>query len=147
MSARYPTRKAAGYEIDVAPERLDRDFVHRYLSEESYWARGLTRERLERSIANAYCFGVYAPDGTQAGFARVTTDYARLANLGDVFIAPPHRGRGLGKWLMETLLSDPRLEGVAWRLNTADAHTLYERYGFTRVISGNVMERPPDSAP
>jgi GNAT superfamily N-acetyltransferase len=145
MQENDPIRNGDGYEIDVARERLDLDFVHRYLSGESYWARGISRERLARSIAHTYCFGIYAPDGAQVGFARVTTDYARLANLGDVFIAPPHRGRGLSKWLVETMLSDPKLEGVTWRLSTEDAHTLYERYGFTRVTSGNVMERPPDS--
>ena len=144
MGERYPMRNDDDYEIDVARERLDLDFVHRYLSGESYWARGIDRERLARSIANTYCFGIYAPDGAQAGFARVTTDYARLANLGDVFVAPAHRGRGLSKWLVETMLSDPKLEGVTWRLTTSDAHALYERYGFKRVTSGDLMERLPD---
>ena len=143
MSERYPLRNKDGYEIDVARERLDIDFVHRYLSEESYWARGLARERFLRSLAHSYCFGVYAPTGEQIGFAKVTTDYARVANLGDVFIVPDHRGKGLSKWLVETILADDKLEGVTWRLNTFDAHTLYERYGFKRVTSGNLMERLP----
>jgi GNAT superfamily N-acetyltransferase len=143
MSVRYPIGDKAGYEIDVAQGRLDVDFVYRYLSEESYWARGLSRERFLRGLENSYAFGVYAPSGEQVGFARVTTDYARVANLGDVFIAPAHRGRGLSKWLMETMLGDGKLEGVTWRLNTYDAHTLYERYGFERVISGNLMEKLP----
>jgi GNAT superfamily N-acetyltransferase len=141
----YPLRNPEGYEIDIAPARLDVDFVHGYLAEASYWARGLSRERFLRGLGHSYNFGLYAPGGAQIGFARVTTDYARIANLGDVFIAPEHRGRGLSKWLVETLLSDPKLEGVAWRLNTFDAHTLYERYGFVRSTNGNVMERFPKS--
>jgi len=141
----YPLRNANGYEIDTARERLDVDFVHHYLSEKSYWARGLGRERFVRGLDYSYPFGVYAPSGEQIGFARVTTDYARVANLGDVFIVPAHRGRGLSKWLIETMLADEKLEGVVWRLNTYDAHALYERYGFKRVTSGDLMERlvPP----
>jgi GNAT superfamily N-acetyltransferase len=139
----YPIRNPTAYEIDVTPQRLDVDFVHQYLSQESYWAKGLSRERFLRSLEHSYCFGLYAPTGEQVGFAKVTTDYARVANLGDVFIAPPHRGRGLSKWLVETILADEKLEGIVWRLNTYDAHTLYERYGFERSTSGNVMERFP----
>jgi GNAT superfamily N-acetyltransferase len=142
---RTPLANDDGYAIDTDHARLDLDLIHRYLSEESYWARGVARDRIARAVANSYCFGVYAPDGAQIGFARVVTDYARQAGLFDVFILPAHRGRGLAKWLMETMLGDPALEGVIWRLSTLDAHALYARYGFRLSEPGRQMERDPNA--
>lgn len=97
----------------------------------AYWAVGRKRDLTDRSWANCLCFGVYAPDGTQAGFARLLTDYTFRAHLGDVFISPASRGLGLGKALVETILGHPELATVVhWTLVTADAQGLYARYGF-----------------
>ena len=120
----------AGYEISADPARLDRDLVHRFLSEESYWARGIPRDVVERAIENSLCFGLYSgPE--QVGFARVVTDRAAIAYLGDVFVVAEHRGRGLGKWLIATVMAHPDLQGLRrFMLGTEDAHSLYERFGF-----------------
>src|SRR5437660_2198671 len=84
--------------ISTSRERLDLDFIHKFLTN-CYWAKGIPREILARSIANSLCFGVYDGLGAQVGFARVISDFATLAYLGDVFILESHRGRGLSKWL------------------------------------------------
>lgn len=120
-----------GYTISTDRARLDRDVIHRFLCQDSYWSRGVPRDLVDRSIDNALCFGLYAPDGALAGFARAVTDAATVAYVGDVFVLEAHRGRGLGVWLMETLLAHPELQGLRRiELGTADAHTLYERFGF-----------------
>jgi GNAT superfamily N-acetyltransferase len=116
--------------------------VHRFLSTEAYWSRGVAREVVERSIAGSLPFGVYAPGGEQVGFARVVTDYATFAWLADVYIEPEHRGHGLGKRLVAEVLEHPELQGVRrWMLGTADAHELYRRFGFDEVdnSSGRFM--------
>ena len=119
------------YEISTDPDRLDLDAIHRYLSEEAYWSLGIPRETMERSFAGSVCFGLYQGAG-QAGFARVVTDRAVFAYLGDVFVLAPHKGQGLGKWLIESLLSHPDLQGLrTFILGTTDAHALYERFGFS----------------
>jgi GNAT superfamily N-acetyltransferase len=120
-----------GYEISTDPRRIDAGFVHRYLSEESYWARGATRETVERAVANSMCFGLYGPDGAQVGFARVTTDRATFGYLSDVFVVPAHAGKGLGKALMSAVVGHPDLQGLRrFLLATKDAHKLYEQFGF-----------------
>jgi GNAT superfamily N-acetyltransferase len=120
-----------GYTISDDPARVDVDTVHRYLHDESYWARGVPREVVERSIAGSLPFGLYAPDGSLAGFARVVTDRATYGYLADVFMLDSHRGAGLGIWLVEVVLSHPELQGLRrWVLFTEDAHGLYERFGF-----------------
>lgn len=129
-----------GYEISDDRRRLDMESVHDALAG-AYWAVGRERALTERSWANCLCFGVYAPDGTQAGFARLLTDYTFHAHLGDVFIAASSRGLGLGlgKALIETILGHPELATVVhWTLVTADAQGLYARYGFRlgEVTSG-----------
>jgi GNAT superfamily N-acetyltransferase len=120
-----------GYTISDDPARVDVDAVHRYLHDESYWARGVPRDVVERSIAGSLPFGLYAPDGSLAGFARVVTDRATYGYLADVFMLDAHRGAGLGVWLIEVVLSHPELQGLRrWVLFTEDAHGLYERFGF-----------------
>lgn len=121
---------AIGYEVSTDRNRLDLGFIHAFLAT-SYWSPGIPRDVLERGIANSLPFGLYAPDGVQAGFARAVTDRATFAYLGDVFVAEEHRGRGLGKFLVETVLEHPELQGLRrWTLATADAHELYRRFGF-----------------
>jgi GNAT superfamily N-acetyltransferase len=121
------------YEISTDPSRLDVDLVHGYLSEEAYWSPGVPREVVERSIENALNFGLYR-GGAQVGFARVVTDYATFGWLADVFVLEPHRRVGLGRWLVETVLSHPDLRGLRrWILATRDAHELYAPFGFRRA--------------
>jgi GNAT superfamily N-acetyltransferase len=138
---------AASVEISTDPSRLDRDMVHRYLSEEAYWARGRSRDVTERAIEHSMPFGVYV-DGRQVGFARVVTDRATFAWLADVFVLPSHRGHGLGKRLVETILGHPELRGMKrWFLATADAHGLYRRYGFEELRDAGrfmAVESPRD---
>lgn len=123
-----------GYAVSNDPARIDLDYVHRYLSQESYWAGAIPRDVVARSVANALSFGLYAPDGAQVGFARVITDKATFAWLADVFIDPGQQGLGLGKGLMDAIVAHPDLQGLRrFMLVTADAHGLYERYGFTAV--------------
>jgi GNAT superfamily N-acetyltransferase len=134
-----------GYTISTDRDRLDIELIHRFLSEDSYWAAGVTREVVERSIENSLCFGLHHGN-EQVGFARVVTDRAAFAYLADVFVLTPHRGRGLGKWLIETVISHPDLQNLRrFFLGTADAHSLYERYGFRAVDSSRMMElrHPP----
>ena len=125
------------YDISTDRDRLDIDLIHRFLSEESYWAKGRDRATIERSIANSMPFGVYL-DGRQVGFARVVTDKSTFAWLADVFVLPDHRGHGLGKRLVETVLEHPELGGMKrWLLGTADAHELYRRYGYEEIRESN----------
>jgi GNAT superfamily N-acetyltransferase len=118
------------YEIDTDKRRLDIAGIHRFLSTESYWAKSRTLEQTLTAIENSLCFGVYR-GREQVGFARVVTDKATFAYLGDVFMLDGHRGRGLSKWLMQVILEQPDLQGLRrWLLATRDAHGLYKRYGF-----------------
>ncbi|HKH77179.1 MAG TPA: GNAT family N-acetyltransferase [Rubrobacteraceae bacterium] len=117
------------YLISTDKSRLDLGVVHDFLST-SYWAVGVPLEVVERSIENSLVFGVYGGE-EQVGFARVVTDYATFAYLADVFVLESHRGRGLGKWLIEAVVSHPNLRGLRrWMLATGDAHELYRKYGF-----------------
>jgi GNAT superfamily N-acetyltransferase len=119
-----------GYEISTDPARLDRDLIHEFLHHEAYWALGVPRDVVERCIDNSICFGVFR-GADQAGFARVVTDRAAIAYLADVFVVAEHRGRGLGTWLVESVMSHPDLQGLRrFMLGTKDAHALYERFGF-----------------
>ena len=119
------------YEISTDPARLDRELIHRFLSEDSYWARGRSREIVDRGIDHSIPFGAYDDDGAQVGFARVVTDRCTFAWIADVFVVAEHRGRGLGKQLIEAILAHPELQVMGrWLLGTADAHDLYSRFGF-----------------
>jgi len=117
-------------EISTDRDRIDRALVHRFLSEESYWARSRTREENDRIIEASLCFGAYE-DGRQIAHARVVTDTVAFGYLGDVFVLPEARGRGVGKALMQAVLSHPHVRGLKrFTLVTDDAHGLYEQYGF-----------------
>jgi len=127
---RHVEHVRAPYRISTDPRRLDLDVIHGFLAG-SYWARGVPREVVQRSLEGSLCFGVF--DGaSQVGFARVVTDRATFAYLADVFVLESHRGRGLALWLMECILQHPDLQGLRrWALATRDAHGLYSRVGFT----------------
>ncbi len=112
---------------------MDIETIHRYLSEESYWAKGISKEIVEKSVANSFCFGVFYHD-IQIGFAKVITDFTTIAYLGDVFILDKFRGLGLSKLLMETIMHHPELQGLRrWILLTADAHELYRKFGWNKI--------------
>lgn len=121
------------YLISTDIGRLDIGLIHNFLANTSYWAEGRDLELVRRSIANSLNFGLYS--GTQqVGFARVVTDYATFAWLADVFVLDDYRGQGLGKWLVEVIVSHPQLHGFRrWVLATRDAHELYRRFGFTEL--------------
>jgi N-acetylglutamate synthase-like GNAT family acetyltransferase len=123
-------RQRDEFVVSDDPARLDLDFIHRSLAEETYWARGIPRSVVERAVRHSLCFGLYGAAG-QVGMARVITDRATFAYLCDVFIAKDCRGRGLGVWLVECILAHPDLQGLRrFSLLTKDAHELYRRFGF-----------------
>jgi N-acetylglutamate synthase-like GNAT family acetyltransferase len=137
-----------GYEISTDRARLDLDVIHGFLRT-AYWSPGVARELLERSIEHSLPFGLYAPDGAQAGFARVVTDFAVFAYLGDVFVLPEHRGQGLSVWLVQTILAHPDLQTLRrFHLATSDAHSLYARFGFRAADATTSMDlKPPGNQP
>lgn len=130
-----------GYAVTTDPDRIDLDVVWGFLRE-SYWSPGIERDMVTGAVANSMPFSLLGPDGAQAGFARVVTDRTRFAWLADVFVLEAHRGRGLGVWLVETILSHPELRGLRMLLATADAQGLYARFGFRPVDVTRIMERP-----
>lgn len=136
----------AGYLLSDDPARLDVTAIHAYLTT-SYWAAGIPRDIVARSITNSLCIGVYAPDGAQVGLVRVITDYATFAYLCDVYILKPHRGRGLSKAALRLLSTHPRQQNLRrLHLVTQDAHGLYTQFGFTPVAQPerHMERRDPD---
>ncbi|MBB3970916.1 GNAT family N-acetyltransferase [Mucilaginibacter phyllosphaerae] len=122
-----------GYKISTDRHLLNFDTIFNYLDGQSYWAKGIPADKLKKAITNSLCFGVYKAD-EQVGFARVITDKATFAYLCDVFILPDYQGVGLSKWLMQTIVAHPDLQGLRrWSLATLDAHGLYKQFGFTEI--------------
>jgi GNAT superfamily N-acetyltransferase len=124
--------------ISTDKSELDIPMIHDYLSKESYWAKNIPFDIVQKSIDGSFCFGLYqlhkqSSSGIiQIGFARVITDFATFGYLADVFIIENHRGHGLAKWMMETIMNHPDLQGFRrWMLATRDAHYLYAKFGFT----------------
>lgn len=133
--------------ISTDPAELDVMMIHRYLSEESYWAKGISRALVERALAHSLCFGGYLGN-RQVAFARIVTDRATSAHLKDVFVLHEYRGRGYGVAIVEAAVSHPDVRSAAITLETADAHDLYRRFGF--AARGNVeraMMRPGSFLP
>ena len=137
----------AEFWIDTDRVNLDVDAIQSFLENDSYWAQTRTREQTETAIANSICFGLYCGE-RQIGFARVVSDRATFAYIGDVYVLDEFRGQGLSKWLMETIISHPDLQGLRrWVLATRDAHGLYEKYGFHGLVHPERwMERPAPDA-
>lgn len=100
-----------GYVISTDPARLDVGMIHDFLAHRSYWSQEVPLAVVQRSIEHSCCFGLHAAEG-QVGFVRVVTDYAVFAYVADVFVLESHRGRGLGTWLVETVLGCPELQGL-----------------------------------
>ncbi|MEU4191051.1 GNAT family N-acetyltransferase [Kribbella sp. NPDC026611] len=135
-----------GFEADDDAARIDVDVVHGFLST-SYWASGVPRDVVARSIAGSLNLGVYDASGALVAFARMVTDQATFAWLADVFVLESHRGHGLGRFVVSTLLDHPELKGVRRiLLATADAHELYRSYGFTETEPGRIMSIRRDPA-
>ena len=130
-----------GYQLSTDKALLDIDVIYNYLDKESYWAKGIPLEKLKVAIENSLCFGIYYQN-KQVGFARVITDKAVFAYLCDVFVLADHRGIGLSKWLLQTVKNHPDLQKLRrWSLATADAHGLYNQFGFTPLSkTDNWME-------
>jgi GNAT superfamily N-acetyltransferase len=140
-----------GYEISTDRDRLDLDAIHGFLHE-AYWSPGIPRATVERAVAGSLCFGLFAPGGAQAGFARAVSDRATFAYLADVFVLPGHRGRGLGAALVRAALEHPDLQGLRrWMLATRDAHALYAKLGFAELERPEIFmaidRRPEDLWP
>ncbi|MGW8392348.1 GNAT family N-acetyltransferase [Pseudoduganella sp. HUAS MS19] len=130
------------FRITTAAHELDISLVHSFLSEQSSWAKGISRSLVQRSIENSLCFGGFLGKN-QVAFARVISDYATFANLVDVFVLPEHRGQGYGKTLMAAVFAHPELQGLRrFTLATGDAHGLYAQFGFTAPLyPRSLMER------
>lgn len=124
--------------ISSDPVRLDVALIHRFLSQESHWARGVGRSTVERSIAHSLCFGAFADD-EQVGFARVVSDRATFAFLCDVFVVAPWRGRGIARRLLDAVFAHPDLQALRrFALTSRDAPGLYAAYGFTPLASPQI---------
>jgi GNAT superfamily N-acetyltransferase len=123
------------FAISTDRARLDLDVIHGFLTN-CYWAKGIPLDVVARSIEHSLCFGIYDGSGAQVGFARVISDFSTIAYIGDVFVLDTHRGRGLGKWLMQCITQHPALQNLRrWILTTRDAHSLYAQVGFRPVKS------------
>jgi GNAT superfamily N-acetyltransferase len=122
---------ADGFELDDERDRVDVDAVYRFLAEEAYWVRGRSRETIDRLVRESTrVIAAYAPDGALVGFCRVISDGSSVAWLGDVFVLPAFRGRGLGRELVREAVEDPPYRDLQWYLGTRDAHGLYAKFGF-----------------
>lgn len=120
-----------GYTLSSDTARIDVEAVHAFLSR-CYWSEGISASIVARAVAHSLCFGLYAAEGAQIGFARFVTDRATFAYLCDVYVLEDHRGRGLGRWLIEHALAHPDLDGLRRIvLVTRDAHELYRPLGFS----------------
>jgi len=123
--------------ISTDKGKLDVEVIHNYLCNESYWAKNIPLEIVKKSIDGSCCFGLYVNENSiskQVGFARVVSDCATFGYLVDVFVLQTYRGKGLSKWLMETIMNCPDLQGLRrWLLATKDAHNLYTKFGFSAL--------------
>jgi N-acetylglutamate synthase-like GNAT family acetyltransferase len=128
-----------GFRISTNNDELDLNVIHQFVST-SYWAQGIPKSTLEKAVLNSFCFGVFESSGSQVGFARLITDKATFAYLADVFILESHRGIGLSKWLVKTIVEHPDLQGLRRMvLATRDAHGLYSQYGFKPIENPEIL--------
>jgi len=126
------------YYIATERDKMNILFIHKYLSEQSYWAKGRSLEMVLKSMENSLCFGVFDPNDQQVAFARLVTDYVVFAWLMDVFVDSAYEGQGIGKLLVGHIIGLPELSGVnGIGLRTNDAHGFYEKFGFERISEPN----------
>ena len=124
-----------GYYISTDKTKMDLNFIHDYLCNKSYWAKGRSMDLVKKSMDNSMCFALFEGD-RQLGFGRVATDFVVFAWLMDLFIDPDYRGRGLGRFLLQQILIHPELQQVnGIGLRTKDAHRLYNKFGFEQIES------------
>ena len=124
-----------GYTTSSDVKDMDLNVIHSFISN-SYWAKDISLNTMQKAINNSLCFGVFSDSGQQVAFARMVTDSATFAYLADVFVLPEHRGKGLSKWLMQIIIEHPDLQGLRRMvLATADAHNLYTQFGFKSLGS------------
>lgn len=122
-----------GFRVSTDRNELDFDVIYQFISQ-SYWAKGIPKSTMQKALDHSLCFGVFSAEQQQVGFARLITDYATFAYLSDVFIVDQYRGRGLSKFLIETVVSHPDVQGLRrMMLATSDAHGLYAQYGFKPI--------------
>lgn len=125
----------SGYRISYETNDMDVLVIHGYISR-SYWAKNIPLNTMETAINNSLCFGVFTDSGNQVAFARMVTDSATFAYLADVFVLEEHRGHGISKWIMKTIIEHPKLQGIRrMALATSDAHGLYQQFGFKALNS------------
>lgn len=130
--------RRGGLTVTTDPAKQDLDVIHSFLCNAD-WAKGIPRETVRASLANSLCFAVLDRE-RQVGFARVISDFATIAYLGDVFVLDSHRGRGLAKWMLECINAHPQLQNLRrWVLVTSDAHGLYARFGFTPLAKPSLF--------
>ncbi|OBT12118.1 GNAT family acetyltransferase [Vibrio sp. UCD-FRSSP16_10] len=128
-----------GFKISTNPNELDFEFIYQFISE-SYWAKGIPKQTLHKALSNSLCFAVFNDRGEQVGFARLITDKATFAYLADVFIIESYQGLGLSKWLVQTIIEHPDLQGLRrMLLATKDAHSLYAQFGFKGVENPEML--------
>lgn len=130
------------FSISTDKTKLDIDAIHKFLSIKAYWCLNIPKDKVQVAIRNSLCFGVYLKE-KQIGFARIISDFSTIAYVGDVYILEEFRGNGLSKWLIETVIAHPDLQGLRrWILLTADAHGLYRQFGWTDLADpARWMER------
>jgi GNAT superfamily N-acetyltransferase len=122
-----------GFCISTEKARLDIKAIHHFLSTQAYWSMNIPFDRVEEAVAHSLNFGLYFK-AQQIGYARVISDFSSIAYLGDVYVLPDFRGQGLSKWLVQTVMAYPELQGLRrWILSTADAHGLYKQFGWLPV--------------
>lgn len=127
--------KKEAYSITTDVDRLDIGMIHKYLSEESYWAQNIPIRLVQKSIQNSLNFGLFYQETIQIGFARVITDKMTMAYLCDVFIIESYQKKGLSSWLMEVIMNHYELQGLRlWFLLTSSANWLYEKHGFVQPV-------------
>jgi GNAT superfamily N-acetyltransferase len=135
-----PRQLSGGLELDDDPKRVDLDRVHDFLANHSYWAKGRSRETVERLVREAdRVVGLYH-DGRQVGFCRAFTDGVTLAYLADVYVLPELRGRGLGVELVREMVDNGPYAALRWVLHTEDAHGVYRKLDFAEP-GYKLMER------
>jgi len=121
------------YSISTDKSKLNLEAIHDYLCHKSYWAKGRSLDRVKKSIENSISFGLYDSKNNMLGFARVVTDHIVFAYLMDLFIFEEYQGNGFGTKLVQHIIEQPELQVRLWFLGTADAHGLYEKFGFSNL--------------
>jgi len=134
--------RKGNYVVTDNKEMVRRDLVKSFILDNSYWGKNRTEQQIDRSIDNSLCFSLFL-NIEQIGFARVISDFATMYYLADLFVLEEFRGNGLGKWLVECVLTHEKLRGLRGMLNTKDAHSLYEKFGFSVAEPQRTMIRLP----